>query len=194
MGSPRPRPEDEPGVGAAAGAAASRRSCLDVEGSAGGRACARRGDRGAAGPGVLLAAILAQSLGQEVVGASLTVSWRKTRGLDLDSLGSSLARAVPTADELVHHRCVDVLALRTRQAVRLRTRQMATVPGSTQRRGWRCINCSCRWPIRTGWQSSPPRPDSSGCLPQWGTLPRTSRRASGQAMPWDSARNSFVST
>ena len=93
--------------------------------AAGGRACARRGDRGAAGSGVLLAAILAQSLGQEVVGASLTVSWRKTRGLDLDSLGSSLARAVPRGGRARPPSSRRRARLRTRQAVRLRTRQMA---------------------------------------------------------------------
>ena len=125
VGSPRPRPEDEPGVGAAAGAAASRRSCMDVEGSAGGRACARRGDRGAAGSGCCWPRSSPKASGRRWWGPVSRSAGVRRRGLDLDSLGSSLARAVPAADELVHHRRVDVSPSGHVQAVRLRTRQMA---------------------------------------------------------------------
>ena len=52
--------------------------------------------------GVLLAAILAGRIGEEVVGASITLGWeRSPSSVDLDALGLSLARASPGADELV---------------------------------------------------------------------------------------------
>ncbi len=85
--------------------------------------------------GILLAAILAGSVGQEVIGASVTLGWREMRGgVELEALGSSLAVAAPTSDELPHHRRVDLVSLSPRPAVRLRTRQLAPVPASTHRR------------------------------------------------------------
>jgi hypothetical protein len=85
--------------------------------------------------GVLLAAILAGRIGEEVVGASITLGWERSPGnVDLDGLGLSLARASPGAGELVQHRRVDLVAVSDREALRLRGREKAWVPGSTTRR------------------------------------------------------------
>lgn len=87
------------------------------------------------GQGVVLAAILAGRIGEEVVGASITLGWeRSPSSVDLDALGLSLARASPGADELVQHRRVDLVALSGGTALRLRGREQARVPGSTTRR------------------------------------------------------------
>ena len=85
--------------------------------------------------GVLLAAILAGRIGEEVVGASITLGWQRTPcSVDLDALGLSLARASPGANELVQHRRVDLVAVSGREALHLRGREQARVPGSTIRR------------------------------------------------------------
>ena len=85
--------------------------------------------------GVLLAAILAGRIGEEVVGASITLGWQRSPcSVDLDALGLSLARVSPGANELVQHRRVDLVAVSGREALHLRGREQARVPGSTTRR------------------------------------------------------------
>jgi hypothetical protein len=85
--------------------------------------------------GVLLAAILAGRVGPEVVGASVTLGWRRLPDqVDLDALGSLLARMEPGECELVDRRLVDLLVLSSGRAIRLRSLERARVPGSTGER------------------------------------------------------------
>jgi hypothetical protein len=85
--------------------------------------------------GVLLAAILAGNIGHEVIGASVTLGWRRTSGCwDLHAVGLALSGRTSATDGLIEHREVDLVELPRGRAVHLRGRERARVPGSTLQR------------------------------------------------------------